>query len=89
MDEKWNKYPSCMLKVLNPFPFSSSWLSPFSPQNAAIVPLSDEYTLPIHVQGKGWHFLNSKKLFKKISLVDPIYLRIYIRNDAINTLEAF
>ncbi len=47
MDEKGNKYLSCMLIVLKTFPFSSSWLSPFSPLNAAIVPLSDGCTLPI------------------------------------------
>ncbi len=37
-----------MLKVLKTFPFLSSWLSPFSLRNAAIVPLSDGYALPIH-----------------------------------------
>ncbi len=36
-----------MLKILKTFPFLSSWLSPFSPQNAAILPLSDECMLPV------------------------------------------
>ncbi len=35
------------LKVLTTFPFSSTWLSPFSTLNAAIVPLSDGCALPI------------------------------------------
>ncbi len=36
-----------MLKALKTFPFLSSWLSPFSPRNAAIVMLSDGCTLRI------------------------------------------
>ncbi len=47
VDEKGNKYLSRMLKVLKTFPFSSSQLFPFSPQNVAIAPLSDGCTLPI------------------------------------------
>ncbi len=47
LDEKGHKYLSCILKVLKTFPLSSSWLSPFSLWNAAIVPLSDGRTLQI------------------------------------------
>ncbi len=36
-----------MLKILKTFPFLSSWLSPFSLRNAAIVTLSDGCTLRI------------------------------------------
>ncbi len=36
-----------MLKIIRHSPFSSSWLSPFSHQNAVIVMLSDGCTLQI------------------------------------------
>ncbi len=56
MDENGNKYLSDVLKVLKTFPFSSGWLSPFSPWNAAIVTLSDRHTRFEYWNGKYIHF---------------------------------
>ncbi len=56
MKRETNIYHACWkrLKVLKTFPFSSSWLSPFSPQNTAIVLLSNGCTLPIVEGDKHW-----------------------------------
>ncbi len=51
-----NTYQVCWkrLKVVKTFPFLSSWLSPFSPWNTGIVPLSDGCTLPILICILNW-----------------------------------